>query len=113
MPGFAPAMGFTIFYLSATLLIPLAALVARPWEHGWAAFWATVSDPRVLAALRLSFGIAFAAAAVNSVMGVVVAWVLVRYDFPGRRFAAMPTLSFGALIVINVIQLTLARRGAR
>ena len=52
MPGFAPAMGFTIFYLSATLLIPLAALVARPWEHGWAAFWATVSDPRVLAALR-------------------------------------------------------------
>jgi len=63
----------------------LAALVARPWEHGWSGFWETVLDPRVLAALRLSFGVAFAAAGVNVVMGVLVAWVLVRYDFPGRR----------------------------
>jgi len=78
-------MGFTIFYLSAIVLIPLAALVARPWEHGWSGFWDTVSDPRVLAALRLSFGVSFAAAGVNVVMGVLVAWVLVRYDFPGRR----------------------------
>jgi sulfate transport system permease protein len=78
-------MGFTVFYLSAIVLIPLAALVARPWEHGWAGFWETVSDPRVLAALRLSFGVSFAAAGVNMVMGVLVAWVLVRYDFPGRR----------------------------
>jgi sulfate transport system permease protein len=85
LPGFAPAMGFTVFYLSAIVLIPLAALIARPWEHGWSGFWATVLDPRVLAALRLSFGVAFAAAAVNVVMGVVVAWALVRYDFPGRR----------------------------
>jgi len=78
-------MGFTVFYLSAIVLIPLAALVARPWEHGWNGFWETVLDPRVLAALRLSFGVAFAAAGVNVVMGVLVAWVLVRYDFPGRR----------------------------
>jgi len=85
LPGFAPAMGFTLFYLSAIVLIPLAALVARPWEHGWNGFWETVLDPRVLAALRLSFGVAFAAAGVNVVMGVLVAWVLVRYDFPGRR----------------------------
>jgi sulfate transport system permease protein len=78
-------MGFTVFYLSVIVLIPLAALVARPWEHGWSGFWETVLDPRVLAALRLSFGVAFAAAGVNVVMGVLVAWVLVRYDFPGRR----------------------------
>jgi sulfate transport system permease protein len=80
-------MGFTVFYLSAIVLIPLAALVARPWEHGWSGFWETVSDPRVRAALRLSFGVSFAAAGVNVVMGVLVAWVLVRYDFPGRRIA--------------------------
>jgi sulfate transport system permease protein len=85
LPGFAPAIGFTVFYLSAIVLIPLAALVSRPWEHGWNGFWETVSDPRVLSALRLSFGLSFAAAAVNVVMGVLVAWVLVRYDFPGRR----------------------------
>jgi len=85
LPGFAPAIGFTVFYLSAIVLIPLAALVSRPWEHGWNGFWETVSDPRVLSALRLSFGLSFAAAAVNVVMGVIVAWVLVRYDFPGRR----------------------------
>jgi sulfate transport system permease protein len=80
-------MGFTVLYLSAIVLIPLAALVARPWEHGWNGFWETVSDPRVVAALRLSFGVSFAAAGVNVVMGILVAWVLVRYDFPGRRLA--------------------------
>jgi sulfate transport system permease protein len=80
-------MGFTVAYLSLILLIPLAALIARPWEHGWAGFWATVTEPRVLAALRLSFGVAFAAAAANAVMGVVVAWALVRYEFPGKRLA--------------------------
>ena len=87
LPGFAPTMGFTLLYLSLIVLIPLAALIARPWEHGWTGFWATVTDPRVLAALRLSFGVSFLAAAINLVMGVVVAWALVRYDFPGRRLA--------------------------
>jgi sulfate transport system permease protein len=80
-------MGFTIAYLSLVVLIPLAALIARPWEHGWAGFLHTVTEPRVLAALRLSFGAAFAAAAVNALMGVIVAWALVRYDFPGKRLA--------------------------
>ena len=87
LPGFGPAMGFTLAYLSLILLIPLAALVARPWEHGLDGFWRTVSEPRVLAALRLSFGVAFAAAAANSVMGVIVAWALTRYDFPGKKLA--------------------------
>ena len=87
LPGFGPAMGFTVAYLSLIVLIPLAALIARPWEHGWSGFVHTVTEPRVLAALRLSFGAAFAAAAVNAVMGLVVAWALVRYDFPGKRLA--------------------------
>jgi sulfate transport system permease protein len=80
-------MGFTLLYLSLIVLIPLAALIARPWEHGWSGFWDTITDPRVLAALRLSFGTALAAALINCVMGVVVAWALVRYDFPGKRLA--------------------------
>ncbi len=85
LPGFAPSFAFTIAYLSLIVLIPLAALVARPWEHGLAGFWSTVTDARVLAALKLSFGAALAASAVNAVMGLIVAWALVRYDFPGRR----------------------------
>jgi sulfate transport system permease protein len=80
-------MGFTLFYLSLIVLVPLAALIARPWEHGWNGFWSTVTDPRVLAALRLSFGAAFLAAALNTVTGAIVAWALVRYDFPGRGLA--------------------------
>jgi sulfate transport system permease protein len=88
-------MGFTLFYLSLIVLVPLAALMARPWEHGWSGFWSTVTDPRVLAALRLSFGAAFLAAALNTVTGAIVAWALVRYDFPGRRLAdAMVDLPF-------------------
>ena len=85
LPGFGPALGFTLFYLSLIVLVPLAALIARPWEHGLDGFWRTVTDPRVLASLRLSFGAALAASAVNAVMGLIVAWVLVRYEFPGRR----------------------------
>ena len=85
LPGFAPAMGFTLVYLSLLVLIPLAALIARPWEHGLAGVLHTVAEPRVLAALRLSFGAALGAAALNAVMGVIVAWALPRYQFPGRR----------------------------
>jgi len=85
LPGFGPAMGFTLAYLSLLVLIPLAALVLRPWEHGLRGVLHTVAEPRVLAALRLSFGAAFAAAALNALMGVIVAWALTRYRFPGRR----------------------------
>ena len=87
LPGFGPALGFTLVYLSMFVLIPLTALVARPWEHGLEGVWRTASNPRVLAALRLSFGAAFLAACLNAVMGVIVAWALTRYEFPGRRFA--------------------------
>jgi sulfate transport system permease protein len=85
LPGFWPTLGFTLTYLSLIVLIPLAALIARPWEHGFADFWTTVSDPRVLAALRLSFSVALLASAINLVMGLITAWALVRYEFPGRR----------------------------
>ena len=78
-------MAFTLFYLSAIVLIPLAALIIRPWELGFDGFWKEIAAPRVLAALKLSFGASAIAALVNSVFGLIVAWVLVRYRFPGKR----------------------------
>jgi len=85
LPGFGPALGFTLLYLSFFMLMPLAALALRPWEAGWHHFVEVLTNPRTLAALRLSFGAAFLAACINAVFGTIAAWVLVRYDFPGRR----------------------------
>jgi len=85
LPGFGAAFGFTLVYLSFFVLIPLAALALKPWESGWGLFVDIVTRPRTLAALRLSFGAALIAALVNAVFGTIAAWVLVRYDFPGRR----------------------------
>ncbi len=85
LPGFGLTLGFVLFYLSALVLIPLIALFLKPLSLGISGFWHLVSDPRVLAALRLSFGTAALAAAINAVFGLIVAWVLTRYRFPGRR----------------------------
>lgn len=85
LPGFGLSLGFAVFYLSAVVLLPIAALIIRPWSLGPLGFWHVITDPRVLAALRLSFGGALIAAAINAVTGPIVAWVLVRYSFPGRR----------------------------
>jgi sulfate/thiosulfate transport system permease protein len=85
LPGFGLSLGFTLFYLSALVLIPIAALIIRPWSIGLDGFWHVVTDHRVLAALRLSFGGAAIAALINTVTGPIVAWVLVRYRFPGKR----------------------------
>jgi sulfate transport system permease protein len=85
LPGFRLSLGFTLFYLTGIVLIPLLALVLRPFEMGLGGFWNAVTAPRVLAALRLSFGMALAAAAIDSVFGFVIAWVLTRYRFPGVR----------------------------
>jgi sulfate transport system permease protein len=85
LPGFGLTLGFTIFYLSVIVLIPLAALLLRPWTLGWDGFVAAITEPRVLAALKLSFGGAAISAGVNAVFGLLVAWVLVRYRFPGKR----------------------------
>ena len=86
IPGFGLALGFTIAALSLIVLIPLSALVLRAASIGPTGFWAIASDPRTLAALRLSFGAALIAAAINTVFGLLLSWVLVRYRFPGRRF---------------------------
>ncbi|HWL83019.1 MAG TPA: sulfate ABC transporter permease subunit CysT [Roseomonas sp.] len=95
LPGFGLTLGVTLFWLSAIVLIPLAALALRPWTLGPAEVWASVTEPRVLAALRLSFGGALLAAALNLPLGLLLAWVLNRYDFPGRRLAdAMVDLPF-------------------
>ena len=85
LPGFSGAFGFTLLYVGLIILLPLAALVARPWEHGPRGVFEAISRPRTLAALRLSFTAATAAAAVNVVMGLLIAWVLGRYRFPGRQ----------------------------
>jgi len=85
LPGFGLSLGFTLFYLTAIVLVPLIALVIRPWEIGWSGFYEVLTDARVLHALKLSFGGAAVAALINSVFGLLVAWVLVRYRFPGKR----------------------------
>jgi sulfate/thiosulfate transport system permease protein len=85
MPGFGLTLGFTILVLSLVVLIPLAALMLKAFSIGPAAFIEIATDARVLAALRLSFGAAFVAALLNAVFGLIVAWVLVRYEFPGKR----------------------------
>jgi len=84
LPGFRLSLGFTIFYLTSLVLIPLLALVLRPFELGLDGMWDAISTPRVLASLRLSFGMALAAAVIDSIFGFIIAWVLVRYRFPGR-----------------------------
>ena len=86
LPGFGLTMGFTLFYLSAIVLIPFAALVIRTLELSWSDFWHLATTDRALAAYRLTFGASLIAAAVNAVFGTLLAWVLVRYEFPGRRF---------------------------
>jgi len=85
LPGFGPTLGFTILYLSLIVLIPLSALVFRTAGLTWGEFVSTVTAPRVLASYKVTFGAAVIAAIINSIFGVLVAWVLVRYRFPGRR----------------------------
>ena len=84
LPGFRLSLGFTIFYLTSLVLIPLLALMIRPFELGLDGIWNAIATPRVLASLRLSFGMALAAAIIDSVFGLIIAWVLVRYRFAGR-----------------------------
>ena len=85
LPGFKSSLTLTLTYLSLIVLIPLAALVARPWEHGLEGFLFVLTDPRVIASLRLTFGVAAAAALLNLFVGLIIAWVLTRYAFPGKR----------------------------
>jgi len=112
LPGFGLALGFALLYLSLIVLIPLSATFLKSATLGWEAFWATISAPRVLAALRLSFGASLLAGALNAVFGLLVAWVLVRYRFPGRRIAdAMVDLPFALPTAVAGIALTAVYAG--
>ncbi len=86
LPGFGLTLGFTLLYLSALVLIPFAGLVIRSCELSWPQFWRLATNERAMAAYRLTFGASFAAAVANALFGTLLAWVLVRYKFPGRRF---------------------------
>ncbi|WP_275452815.1 sulfate ABC transporter permease subunit CysT [Stenotrophomonas humi] len=107
LPGFGLGMGITLFWLGLIVLIPLAGVFLKAAGLGIGGVWQIWTEPRVLAALRLSFGTAFAAAAFNTVMGTWVAWVFVRYRFPGRRlFDAMIDLPFALPTAVAGIALT-------
>ena len=107
LPGFDLALGFTLLYLGFIVLIPLAAVFLKTFTMSWPAFWDTVTAPRVLASYRLTFGASFAAALVNAVFGLVIAWVLVRYEFPAKRlFDALVDLPFALPTAVAGIALT-------
>lgn len=107
IPGFGPTLGITLVYLSVVVLIPLGALFLKAAGMTGAQWMATFTDWRVVASLRLSFGGSLIAAAVNAVFGLLVAWVLVRYDFPGRKLVdAMVDLPFALPTAVAGIALT-------
>ena len=107
LPGFGIALGFTIAYLGLVVLIPLSAAFLKTFTLTWEAFLGHVASPRVVASLQLSFGAALAAALVNAVFGLLVAWVLVRYPFPGRRVVdALVDLPFALPTAVAGIALT-------
>jgi sulfate transport system permease protein len=107
LPGFRLTMSFTLLYLGLVVLVPLTTLPLRTATLSWAAIWETISDPRVVASYRLSVGASLVAAFVNAIFGFLAAWVLVRYDFPGRRIAdALIDLPFALPTAVAGITLT-------
>jgi sulfate transport system permease protein len=107
LPGFDLALGFTLLYLAFIVLIPLSAAFLKTFTMTWPAFWDAVAAPRVLASYRLTFGASFAAALLNAVFGLVVAWVLVRYEFPAKRVIdALVDLPFALPTAVAGIALT-------
>ncbi len=107
LPGFNLTLGYTLVYLSLIVLIPLSALVLKSLTLTWDQFWVAISSPRVLASYRLTFGASLIAALVNVVAGLLVAWVLVRYRFPGKRIVdALVDLPFALPTAVAGISLT-------
>jgi sulfate transport system permease protein len=107
IPGFGVTLGLTLLWLCLIVLIPLASLVLKASTLGFMGFIASIATPRVLAALRLSFGLSLAAAAINAVLGLLLAWVLVRYEFPFRRIlGAMVDIPFALPTAVAGIALT-------
>jgi sulfate transport system permease protein len=107
LPGFGLSFGITCTYLSLMVLVPLATVFTRTADLSWGAFWATVTNPRVLASYRVTFGASLVAAIVNTLFGLLIAWVLVRYRFPGRRLVdAAVDLPFALPTAVAGIALT-------
>ncbi|WP_091740082.1 sulfate ABC transporter permease subunit CysT [Phenylobacterium immobile] len=107
LPGFRLSLGITLFYLCLIVIIPLAALVLRPWELGLEGLVRTLSEQRVATALRLSFGLSLLAALTNAPLGLLIAWTLTRYEFPGRRLLdALVDLPFALPTAVAGIALT-------
>ena len=107
LSGFKLTLGFTLFYLSIIVLIPLSALVFKTFTLTWDQFVSAVSSPRVMASYQLTFGASFAAALLNTVFGLLVAWVLVRYSFPGKKIIdALVDLPFALPTAVAGISLT-------
>lgn len=107
LPGFRLTLGFALTYLSLIVLLPLAAVFWKTWGLSWEAFWAVVSEARVVASYKLSFGLSFLAALINAVFGLLLAWVLVRYTFPGKKIIdALVDLPFALPTAVAGIALT-------
>ncbi|MFO6419413.1 sulfate ABC transporter permease subunit CysT [Hylemonella sp. W303a] len=107
LPGFNLTLGYTLLYLSLIVLIPLSALFFKSFTMTWEQFWTAVASPRVLASYRLTFGASLIAALVNLVFGLLVAWVLVRYKFPGKKIVdALVDLPFALPTAVAGISLT-------
>jgi sulfate transport system permease protein len=107
LPGFGLTLGYTLVYLTLVVLIPLSALVLKVHSGGWDHFWKAVAAPQAIASYKVSFGISFVAALLNGIFGVVAAWVLVRYRFPGRRILdAIVDLPFALPTAVAGIALT-------
>lgn len=107
LPGFGLTLGYALLYLGLIVLLPLAALLWKVAGMSWADFWQSVSNPRVMASYKLTFGASFAAATVNAIFGFIVAWTLVRYEFFGKRLIdAMVDLPFALPTAVSGIALT-------
>ena len=107
LPGFGPALGYTVFWLSLIVLIPLSAAFIKTLELSWLEFWQVVTAPRVLASYRLSFGASLIGALLNVFFGLIVAWVLVRYQFFGKKLVdALVDLPFALPTAVAGITLS-------
>lgn len=107
LPGFGLSLGYTLVYLSLIVLIPLAAVFIKTTELSWEQFWNVVSSPRVVASYKLSFGASLLAAAINAVFGMLLAWAMVRYSFPGKKIIdALVDLPFALPTAVAGIALT-------
>jgi sulfate/thiosulfate transport system permease protein len=107
LPGFNLTLGYTLLYLSLIVLIPLSALILKTFTLSWPQFWEAIASPRVVASYRLTFGASLIAATINAVFGLLVAWVLVRYSFPGKKIVdALVDLPFALPTAVAGISLT-------